>query len=325
MLFIGLSTITGIALLNLQERSVAEMHDRTSTYSSIKDEDQGTSFANDVPSQIGTEAASILATEQHVHEHPHGHSHEHAASHRRYNRRYSILTQQTRRQAAPKKRSAQFLPAIAAAEATDLHKSIANEVLMHLPEKCRETLQNFYVRYKKQKHRGLAGKHVMILDGTVPDKEFLALFVHETGHNFDLGCLKGKSTAKKSSFSDGDEAIYNDDPSVNFYNISWLTSTVQRSTARPEDFVSGYAAYAVFEDFAESFAYFYLHNDEFLKRAKNNTALARKYIWMRDVVFDGNIPRSASGNAPFTGRVPWDITKLDFKWHPEEVVAQSRL
>ena len=163
----------------------------------------------------------------------------------------------------------------------------------------------------------------MILDGTVPDEEFRALFVHESGHNWDLGCLTGTAESGKSSFSDGDEAIYNNDPSLSFYKISWLTSEVQRSDARNEDFVSGYASYNIFEDFAESFAYFVLHNDAFAKRAQENDALAKKYVWLRDVLFEGKIPSVATGQSAWEGKVPWDITKLAYVWHPEMIGANK--
>lgn len=220
---------------------------------------------------------------------------------------------------APKKR---LLAALDRPEIEMSHKLIANDVLMSLPETCRDTLKNFYVRYEKPEHRGLAGKSVMILDGTVKDSEFRALFVHESGHNWDLGCLTGTADSGKSAFSDGDEAIYKNDPSVSFYGISWLTSEVQRSTARPEDFVSGYASYNIFEDFAESFAYFVLQNDQFAERAKENVIIARKYEWFRTFLFDGQIPQIAEGKSVWKGKAPWDITKLDYTWKPDNSVAQ---
>lgn len=308
-----------------------------------------------VSSTIGINTVAALDLEYNPlaeleHHHHHHEEHDHAAfTHQRmarrtvrrtYNQKQPIVRTvknrvsrravrrtQTRRseavQAVPRKRAPKYLPVIAAADAEDQHKAIANNVLMNMPEACRETLQHWYVKYTKQKHRGLAGKSVMILDATVPLLEFLALFVHESGHNFDLGCLVGTPQSGKSAFADGQETIYKDDPSVGYYQISWITSNVQRSNSKPEDFVSGYASYNIFEDFSETFAYFYLHNAEFAKRAQTNEVLARKYVWMRDVMFGGTIPTVATGNAPFTGRVPWDITKLDFTWHPELHVAMN--
>ncbi|PIR54201.1 hypothetical protein COU75_02095 [Candidatus Peregrinibacteria bacterium CG10_big_fil_rev_8_21_14_0_10_42_8] len=225
----------------------------------------------------------------------------------------TIITTKT---VAPKQR---LLAALDRPEITMNHKLIAHDVLMALPEQCRNTLKNFYVRYEKPDNRGLAGKSVMILDGTVPDAEFRALFVHESGHNWDLGCLTGTADSGKSSFSDGDEAIYKNDPSLGFYQISWLTSEVQRSTSRPEDFVSGYASYNIFEDFAESFAYFVLQNEQFAKRATENDIIARKYAWFRDTIFNGQIPQIAEGKSIWKGKAPWDITKLQYAWKPDVV------
>lgn len=222
--------------------------------------------------------------------------------------------------AAPTERN--VLPmqeAIAASSASDAHKEIANGVLQALPEKCRDTLQSFYVKYTKQKSRGLAGKSVMILDGTVRNEnEFRALFIHETGHNWDLGCLTGTPASGFSTFMDGDTPIYNDDPSVEFYKISWLTSEAKRSYAKPEDFISAYGASNVFEEFAETFAYFVLHNDEFKKLALDNETLKKKYLWFRDVVFDGEIPQVATGHSPYKENL-WDVTKVTgYTWHDHQ-------
>ena len=299
----GLISALGFVFLNVQEQSLAGLET--------------------LASREGIETASILSVKQ---ENP-----EHAAFENvEVRRRQRIAAQPIRYAVAkvvpkpaaavtPKKR---LLAAIAQADAEDRHKQIANEVLMALPAKCRDTLKNFYVKYEKQKHRGLAGKSVLILDGTVPDEEFLALFVHESGHNWDLGCLQGTQDAGKSSFSDGDEPIYKDDPSLGFYQISWITSSVQRSNSNPEDFVSGYASYDIFEDFAESFAYFVLQNEVFAARAQTNATIAKKYAWFRDVLFDGQVPQIATGKSIYKGKAPWDVTKLKFVWHQDDVIAQ---
>ncbi|MBM3231438.1 hypothetical protein FJZ28_03875, partial [Candidatus Peregrinibacteria bacterium] len=99
-----------------------------------------------------------------------------------------------------------------------------------------------------------------------------------------------------------------------YYSISWITSHVQKSNARPEDFPSGYASYDAFEDFAEGFAYFVLQNGEFAKRAETNTAMAAKYAWFRDVLF-AEIPQVANGKSEWKGKAPWDVTKLGYEWH----------
>lgn len=278
----GILTTLGLLLLNVQEQIVADQ----------------TVLARNSESIEGEASASRSAA---------------------YYYRAGLLVAQRREQrlnaqktAAPKQR---LLAAIDQADIQDIHKQIANTVLLSLPPTCRNTLQNFYVKYEKQKNRGLAGKSVLILDGTVPDDEFRALFIHETGHNWDLGCMQGTEAAGKSGFSDGNEAIYTDDPSVGFYQISWITSSVKRSNARPEDFVSGYASSNVFEDFAESFTYFILQNEVFAERAQENAALAQKYMWIRDTLFNGQVPTIATGTSEYKGKAPWDTTKLGYVWN----------
>lgn len=309
LLFAGLSVSLGIILLNTQ-------------VGSLPGSDPSASSA-------GVVSATLLSTAQEDAVEQQGH----AALNVEERLRKRLAGQPIRRvitksaalpKVTPQKRPTTLLAAIDQADIQQKHKEIANDVLMALPPQCRNTLKNFYVKYEKQEHRGLAGKSVMILDGTVADAEFRALFVHESGHNWDLGCLRGTQASGKSAFSDGDEPIYKDDPSLNFYRISWITSSVQKSNANPEDFVSGYASYNIFEDFAESFAYFVLQNDVFAERAQENEALAMKYAFFRDVLFDGNIPQLATGKSVYKGKAPWDVTKLAYSWHPGELAIARK-
>jgi len=309
LLVIGALLVPGSLLLTMQEQSIAG--------------------SDTVASITGVRSVSVLDMETQVASEQSVEEYGHTAPQIRNRKNAQPLRRIVSRAAAsptvvPKaKPSTTLLAAIDQPDIERTHKMIANDVLMSLPPKCRNTLKNFYVKYEKQKSRGLAGKTVMILDGTVPDEEFRALFVHESGHNFDLGCMQGTASAGKSAFSDGNEAIYKDDPSVDFYKISWITSSVQRSNSNPEDFVSGYANSDIYEDFAETFAYFVLHNNEFALRAQDNVKLAAKYIWMRDVLFDGTVPHIADGRDPFTGKLPWDITKLKYSWLAEQTVARN--
>ncbi len=221
-------------------------------------------------------------------------------------------------------------PAIAASDAKQHYKVTTNEVLQALPAKCRDTLKHFYVKNTKQKNRALAGKKVAIYDGTVwPEdtgtaksekqkKEWIALVIHETGHNWDLGCLTGTADSGKSPFADGDEPIYNNDLSKSFYQISWLTSTVKKSNAQSGDFISSYGATNVFEEWSETFAYFVLHNSEFKKLTRENDVLKQKYEWFLQNIFDGKVPQIATGNTPYKKSL-WDVTKLvGYVWHPNK-------
>ncbi len=111
--------------------------------------------------------------------------------------------------------------------------------------------------------------------------------MHELGHIVDLGKMNSSGRAEESEFYDGGQPIYEDDVSLEFYRISWASSTSMRADASELDFVSEYAATDVFEDFAESYAFYVLQGGEFGELAETNVALARKYQFIRDNVFAG--------------------------------------
>ncbi len=213
-----------------------------------------------------------------------------------------------------------LLPVVDQEDILAHHRILANEVLRALPSQCVNSLKNFYVRYDNPKRRGLAGKTTIILDGTVPDEEFIALLIHEFGHITDLGCIEGNTRAVASAFKDGSEKIYMNDASVSFYSISWINAKEKQPTAESDDFVSGYAKWDPFEDFAETFAYYILQNDSFRQRARENPVLAAKYRWMDRNVFK-NSNKIAEGEFDWEGEIPWDTTKLPYRWLADEEIA----
>jgi hypothetical protein len=216
---------------------------------------------------------------------------------------------------APKAAAASLLPVVDQDDIQPKHRQLADEVLRALPSFCRAHLQNFYVNYDpKAANRGLGGESTIIIIGTVPDSEFRALLIHECGHVTDLGGLRGTPSSGQSGFYDGNTPIYQNDPSVAFYQISWLTPTVYQPNTKDTDFVSGYAASDPFEDFAEAYAFYALQKTEFQRLAKLNPVIKAKYDFMDKVVFSGN-PSVATGRFKRGTRVPWDVTKLPFTWH----------
>jgi len=216
-----------------------------------------------------------------------------------------------------------FLPVVDQPDIEEHHKIIADEVLRLLPAGCTSQLKNFYVRYDKPERRGLAGKSTIILDGTLPDEEFRAVLIHEAlGHVFDLGCLTGSPLAGSSIFKDGNEPIFRDDPSLSFYRISWYDSQTQRDDAKPDDFVSGYAASDPFEDLAESTIYYILQNEAFTQRAMTNATLAEKLKWLQ-AFLPVNPTSVATPGEGWDGSVPWDATKLAYSWKNPAIVARQ--
>ena len=196
----------------------------------------------------------------------------------------------------------------------DPHKRpIAQAVLGLIDQACIEKLQTFSVLYNHPKHRGLAGRGVILLTGTVPDAEFIGLLMHEAlGHFRDLTCLSGNPASGASAFRDSGEEIFNDDPSIAFYSLSWVNERQRKVDAKPEDFVTGYAHDADnFEDAAESVTYYMTQEKAFRERAAQNPILAEKLAWVEKYLPK---PRSVAEGDAWDGKIAWDATKLPFTW-----------
>ncbi len=215
----------------------------------------------------------------------------------------------------PKHAAPRLLPVVDQKDILEHHRILADQVLRALPSSCRDHLKNFYVTYEQNpRSRGLGGESTMIVTGNVPDKEFMALVVHECGHVTDLGGLLGTETADRTMFADGSVPIYRDDPSMTFYDISWLSPVMMQPNMTDNDFVSGYAKSDPFEDFAETFAYYVLQQKEFARIARGHPVLQAKYDFMANIVFAGS-PKIAEGKSTRGTRAPWDVTKLPYVWH----------
>ncbi|MEQ1849282.1 MAG: hypothetical protein ABL890_01690 [Candidatus Peribacteraceae bacterium] len=208
-----------------------------------------------------------------------------------------------------------LLPVVRQKDIKPEHQKLADKVLRALPSGCRDNLKNFYVNYElNPKNRGLGGASTIIVTGNVPDAEFAALITHECGHVIDLGALRGTKESGMSAFVDGSTPMYNNDPSVQYYSISWTNAHTKKTSVKEADFVSGYGASDIFECFAEAFAFFALQNKEFQRLAKTNPALKAKYEFMRDVVFK-NTPPLSEGSYVRELRTPWDVTLLPYQLH----------
>lgn len=208
-----------------------------------------------------------------------------------------------------------LLPVVDQKDIHPEHRVLADGVLRALPAHCRNHLRNLYVLYDPTNtRRGLGGASTILVTGLVPALEFQALLIHECGHVTDLGALRGSEGAAPTPFVDGSTIMVADDPSVTFYKISWVTATKRAPGSRQTDFVSGYAATDAYEDFAEHFAFYALHREEFARQASDNPILAQKYSFMRDFVF-GPSSDIAEGQFTRTASAPWDVTRLAYTWN----------
>ncbi len=172
-------------------------------------------------------------------------------------------------------------------ELSQIRKQVQT-VMRNLPGGHLSSLKNLEVRNKYHVSRGMANSKRIILNiGNIDtDEELMAVFVHEIGHVVDLGHLKGRS-GRRTAFYDGIIPIYADDPSLEFYQISWKNSTTRKKSSKRMDFVSGYALSNVFEDFAEHYLFYRLHGEKFRALAKHSAILTKKYDYMKRVVFKG--------------------------------------
>lgn len=167
-------------------------------------------------------------------------------------------------------------------------KSLVYSTLKSLPPEPVSHLKHLTLNLSDKGRRGLGGGDQIVLRcQNVEDEELVAVLVHEMGHVMDTGVMSGNLFGGLSEYMDGAAPIYKNDPSLDFYMISWVNHKQKKETADELDFVSGYAMTDPFEDFAETYAYYILHGDEFKTLTKYNESIKKKYAYMREFVFDG--------------------------------------
>lgn len=184
--------------------------------------------------------------------------------------------------------------------------------LNKLPAEHADTVEDIVLDYNPSAHRGLGGNNLIILRGVGMDtKELIGVLVHETAHNVDYDYLIAKKEEEKSEFKDGSQPLYITDPSVDFYRISWGDDTTLKKTANNLDFVSGYAMTDPFEDFAETYTYYVLHNEDFKALTASSPDIYAKYRFMKYRVFNGTEFSTGDGEVKQNNR-PWDTTILSY-------------
>ncbi len=184
-------------------------------------------------------------------------------------------------------------------------------VLSALPAAHARTVEQVILDYHPQAQRGLGGKRLVILGALAMEPEEMAsVLVHEVAHNVDEFLLSSSTSAAASPFYDGPQALGEGDPSLDFYRLSWTDSHTLKKGVGNLDFVSGYAMSDPFEDFAETYLYYLLHNRDFQALAASSAILQAKYAFMRDRVFEGQVPDTGRGWVAVKSR-PWDATLLE--------------
>lgn len=184
--------------------------------------------------------------------------------------------------------------------------------LKKLPQSQTNSVKNIVLDYDSQAHRGLGGNSVIILRAVnMSAQEMVGVLIHELGHNVDYGTLTASVQKQESNFKDGQLPVYESDPSLDFYRISWISNTEQKEGATALDFVSGYAMSDPFEDFAETYCFYVLHNKDFRVLATTSNSLYAKYRFMKYQVFGGKEFDTGDGQIQKDQR-PWDVTVLPY-------------
>lgn len=190
-------------------------------------------------------------------------------------------------------------------------EEIVSKTMLKLPSEHTAALTAINLTGKKMERRGYGGYGSIDLQCVnLDDAELVSVLVHEMGHIVDIDYLTGGYTAA-SAFIDFDRYIPEDDASVDFYDISWINSVRRTKEASKMDFVSIYAMTNPFEDFAESYAMYVLHGDQFKRMATGNSTLQKKYDFMKYYVFFGQ-EFDVSGQRLNTSARIYDSTRIKF-------------
>lgn len=132
-------------------------------------------------------------------------------------------------------------------------------------------LNTSIIKEKKDRRWKMKNKNISLFwankDNT---NEYISVFIHEFAHYIDLYFLEKKVFL---------------DISDKFYKISWETTKTKKIWQNKNDFVSWYAMTNKYEDFAETFTYYILHNKHFLQKTKNSDILKEKYDFFANYIF----------------------------------------
>jgi hypothetical protein len=168
---------------------------------------------------------------------------------------------------------------------------LISRVLSVLPSEAVNSFKQIIVDYGDLARRGMSGGGTMFIQGVSKmrggNKEFIAVAVHEFGHLIDLAYHKGNNNSDPSTFKDGSQIVYENDPSVSFYKINWTTDTSKRPDTSKLNFISGYGSSDPFEDFAESYNAFVTQGEAFRTLAGNDNRLNQQYRFISDQLYGG--------------------------------------
>lgn len=165
---------------------------------------------------------------------------------------------------------------------------ILSQTLQNIPKAHLNHLKHLKIYDEHRPTRGLGGRDTILLYmGGFVREEMMNVLIHEIGHVVDTGLFHGNDILSRTAFYDGNTPLYADDPSINFYEISWKSSESKKSESKALDFVSGYAMENVFEDFSESYVMYVTSGNHFRSLLSSSEKLRQKYNFLKNEVFEG--------------------------------------
>lgn len=172
----------------------------------------------------------------------------------------------------------------------------------------------YYIKLQKKQswRRGYAWHHTIIMNikDSMSYQEFLQVLTHELWHVVDLWFVKWNRLPKSTRFKEfWNISFYQNDPSLDFYSISFLSEKVKKPHVYAKDFVSWYWMSDIFEDFAECFNMYVNHNFVFIKMSRESNILKKKYNYINKLMKWKYIKSWNQSNYNYWYR-PWDTTKL---------------
>lgn len=190
------------------------------------------------------------------------------------------------------------------------------ETNLQTNENILDVILNINLYKEKWVRRWFAWTHTLNLYiwSMSSNQEFLQILTHELWHIIDLWVLIWIDEKKNSSFTEYWYLKFPiDDPSINFYKISWLSENIRKTNSSYKDFVSWYSMTNPFEDFAECFN-MYVNNYEYFKKVKqSNLSLELKFDYIEKIIWKKYINKNINKIDIFEksdARRPRDSSKM---------------
>lgn len=194
----------------------------------------------------------------------------------------------------------------------DKRAQLLVKILKLMPQEHWAPLDNIKIEDKVRTPRGFKDQDSVVMNyGKIDsDEEFIAVFLHELGHVVDLDVFVGESDEPSNFVFLDRSPVPSDDPSVEFYQITWDNTRSPHDTAQHLDAVSEYGFTNPFEDYAEAYIFYLLHGKSFKLLTDKNESLKEKYIFLKNKTFNGM--EFAFGDVFYDNEEIYDTTVLFF-------------